>query len=185
VDRVGDFLLAFCKAQIDAAHGRICGMYIWGDVAYRNAMLFGASRWRRMFKPHVKRLIELCHEHGLMVIYHGCGNAREIFDDMAEMRLDAYNPLEAKAALDVVKLKEQYAGRLAFCGNIDVRILERGIPEEIRSEVLYKLQAARGGGWIFQSDHSITSDVSPESYELAITTLREHGGYPLNYGGLI
>lgn len=179
VDRVGEFNLEFCRAQIEAAKGRLAGMYIWGDVAYRNAMLFGAPRWREMFKPHVKSLIDLCHEHGLMVIYHGCGNASEIFDDMVEMGLDAYNPLESKAGLDVVKLKERYAGKLAFCGNIDVQVLEHGDPDEIREHVLYKLRAARGGGWILQSDHSVSSDVSPESYELVIQTLRRHGNYPL------
>jgi hypothetical protein len=92
---------------------------------------------------------------------------------MVEIGLDAYNPLEAKAGLDVVKLKERYAGKLAFVGNVDVRVLEKGDPEAIRGEVAYKLQAARGGGWVFQSDHSVTSAVAPESYELAIQTIRE------------
>ncbi|MBI2842583.1 MAG: hypothetical protein HYX78_04210 [Armatimonadetes bacterium] len=180
VNRVGEFNLELCRAQIEAGKDRLSGMYIWGDVAYRKGMFFGAPRWQQIFKPHVKALIDLCHENGLMVIYHGCGNACDILDDFAEIGLDAYNPLEAKADLDVVKLKEKYAGRLAFCGNIDIRVLERGNPDEIRQEVLYKLKAAKGGGWIFQSDHSVSSAVAPESYELAIKTLREHGNYPLN-----
>lgn len=180
VDRLGKFLLDFTRAQIEAGRGRLSGMYIWGDVAYVNGMLFGAPRWREVFKPHVKALIDLCHQHGLMTIYHGCGDARAIFDDMVEIGLDGYNPLEAKAHLDVVELKKKYAGRLAFVGNIDVRILESGAPQRIRDEVRYKLQAARGGGWIFQSDHSISSSVAPESYELAVKALRELGNYPLH-----
>ena len=179
VDRIGAFMLELGKAQIAAGQGRLSGMYIWGDVAYRRGMLFGAPRWRRIFKPHVEALIDLFHAHGLMVIYHGCGNACDILEDMVEMGLDAYNPLEAKADLDVVELKKQYAGRLAFCGNIDVRVLESGDPQAIRREVLYKMQAARGGGWIFQSDHSVSSQGAPESYALALQTLREHGEFPL------
>ena len=179
VARRGDFLLQCAEAQIEAGKGRLSGMYVWGDVAYVGGMLFGAPRWRRMFKPHVKALIDLCHRHDLMVIYHGCGDARDIFDDLVELGLDAYNPLEAKSGLDVVELKKQYAGKLAFVGNIDVRVLERGEPETIRREVRRKLQAARGGGWVFQSDHSVSSAVAPESYELALQTLRESGEYPL------
>jgi uroporphyrinogen-III decarboxylase len=114
-----------------------------------------------------------------MVVYHGCGNATPIYEDLVEIGLDCYNPLEAKADLDVVKLKERFGGRLAFCGNINVMVLETDEPEAIRREVLYKLQAARGGGYIVQSDHSVSSGVSPESYELAIATLRAHGNYPL------
>jgi len=179
VDRIGAWLLEFTEAQIEAGKGRLAGMYIWGDVAYKNGMLFGAPRWRRLFKPHVKSLIDLCHRHDLMVFYHGCGNATDILEDLAEIGLDCYNPLEAKAGLDVVDMKQQFAGRLAFCGNIDMRVLERGVPEEIRAHVIYKLQAAKGGGYVMQSDHSVSSDVSPESYEIAVTTLRQYGDYPL------
>jgi len=179
VDRLGRFLLDFAKAQIEAARGRLSGMYVWGDVAYVRGMLFGARRWRELFRPHVEALIALCRQHELMVVYHGCGDARDIFDDMVELGLDGYNPLEAKAGLDAVQLKQQYAGKLAFVGNIDVRVLESGDPQAIEREVRYKLQAARGGGWVFQSDHSVSSEVEPESYELALKTLRQWGVYPL------
>lgn len=180
VNRIGQFLLTFAKAQIEAGKGRLSGMYIWGDVAYRNGMLFNPDTWRRLFKPHVKALIDLCHANNLMVVYHGCGNATPIYGDMVEIGLDAYNPLEVKADLDVVELKKAYGGRLAFVGNVDVRVLESGNPDAIRKEVLYKLKAARGGGWVFQSDHSVSSEVDPASYEMAIRTLREFGTYPLD-----
>ena len=179
VERVGAFMFALAEAQIEAARGRLCGMYIWGDVAYRNGMFFSPRMWRQLFKPHVRALIELCHANDLVTIYHGCGNAQPIYEDLIEIGLDGYNPVEAKADLDVAELKKSYGGRLAFAGNIDVRILERGDVEEIRNEVRYKLQAAVGGGWIFQSDHSVSSDVAPESYALALKTVRQLGDYPL------
>ncbi|HEY5584289.1 MAG TPA: uroporphyrinogen decarboxylase family protein [Ruminiclostridium sp.] len=180
VDRIGDFLAEFLKAQIKASNGRLSGMYIWGDVAYTKGMLFNPKTWRKIFKPHVKKLIDICHENNLMIIYHGCGNATPIYDDFVEIGLDAYNPLEVKAGLDVVEIKKRYGGRLAFVGNIDVRVLEKGNPDEIKREVLYKLQAGKNGGWIFQSDHSVSSDVEPESYALAVKYLREYGNYPLD-----
>jgi uroporphyrinogen decarboxylase len=179
VDRIGQFLYDLAVAEIRAGRGRLVGMYIWGDVAYVRGMLFGAPRWREMFAPHLKRLIDLCHEQELMVVYHGCGDASDIFDDLVEMGLDGYNPLEAKAGLDAVELKRKYAGKLAFVGNVDVRVLESNDLEKIENEVRYKLKAAVGGGWIFQSDHSVSSAVEPESYERAIETLRKYGNHPL------
>ncbi|MFH1737438.1 MAG: uroporphyrinogen decarboxylase family protein [bacterium] len=180
VDRIGAFLSRLAEAEIEAGKGRLSGMYIWGDVAYRNGMLFGAPRWREMFKPHVKALIDLCHTHDLMVVYHGCGNTKDIFDDFVEIGLDAFNPLEAKADLDIVELKKTYANKLAFVGNIDIRILESGDRDRIEREVRYKLQAAKGGGWVFQSDHSVSSEVDPECYRFAVETLRKYGSYPLS-----
>ena len=46
---------------------------------------------------------------------------------------------------------------MGFCGNSDIQVWERGNRREIRREVLRKLNAARGGGFIFQSDHSVSS----------------------------
>ena len=88
----------------------------------------------------------------------------------------------AKAGLDVVELKRRFHGRLAFNGNIDVRVLASGNRESIRGEVLYKLNAARGGGFVFQSDHSIPDNVDPKDYAYALELLREYGKYPLELG---
>ena len=176
--RIGDF--AVDLARVQAEDGRLSGMYIWGDVAYVKSMMFSPAIWRRYFKPIVKRIIDVCHEAGLMTVYHGCGDASLIFDDFIEIGLDGYNPLEVKAGLDVVKLKEQYAGKLAFVGNIDVRALESGDKDRIAKEALYKLKAGRGGGYVVQSDHSVSSGVTPESYEYLVSLVREYGAYPLD-----
>jgi hypothetical protein len=180
VKRIGDFMVGLTEYQIEESRGRLSGMYIWGDVAYVNGMLFSPEIWREHFKPIVKRLIDVCHKAGLMVIYHGCGNASRIYNDYIEIGLDGYNPVECKAHLDVVDLQKDYGSRLCFVGNIDVRELESGDRNRIKREVLYKLQRATGGGWICQSDHSVSSDVSPDSYAYMTELLRNYGKYPLD-----
>ena len=179
VERLHEFNLGITEAQIRAADGLLDGMVIWGDVAYTKDMLFAPEYWRRHFKPGVKAMIELCHSHGLPVIYHGCGNVKKILPDFIEMGLDAYNPLEAKAGLDVVELRREYGHRIGFCGNMDVRAWAGATPEELRAIVLRKLNAAKGGGWIVQSDHSVPSNISAENYDTVIRLVREYGRYPL------
>lgn len=179
VERVGDFLTQCAEAQIQAADGMLDGMYIWGDVAYRNNMFFSPVYWRRHFKPIVVGLCEVAHRHGLPVIYHNCGNARSIFEDLIESGADAIHPLEAKAGFDVVEERKEFGDRVAFVGNLDVTVLSQNDLAQVRQEVLYKLRAARGGGYIPQSDHSVTSDVSGETYDYIVTLIREHGTYPL------
>ena len=179
VERLHEFNLGITEAQIRAADGLLDGMVIWGDVAYTKDMLFAPEYWRRHFKPGVKAMIELCHSHGLPVICHGCGNVKKILPDFIELGLDAYNPLEAKAGLDVVELRREYGHRIGFCGNMDVRAWAGATPEELRAIVLRKLNAAKGGGWIVQSDHSVPSNISAENYDTVIRLVREHGRYPL------
>ena len=45
--------------------------------------------------------------------------------------------------------------------------------------MLHKLKAAKGGGMIFQSDHSVSSSVSGPTYDHIVKLVREHGRYPL------
>jgi hypothetical protein len=48
--------------------------------------------------------------------------------------------------------------------------------------VLRKLIAAKGGGMIFQSDHSVSSAVSGPTYDYVVKLVREYGRYPLVLG---
>jgi hypothetical protein len=182
VERIGRFLIEMTRAQIKAAAGRLDGMVIWGDVAYVNGMLFSPDYWRRHFRPIVAEQIRICHEAGLPVIYHGCGNATPIFDDFIDMGLDSYNPLEAKSGLDVVDLRKKHGHRMGFCGNMDVLAWANAPLEALRKQVLRKLNAAKGGGYIFQSDHSVPSNISAERYEYVVGLVRTYGSYPLALG---
>ena len=182
VMRLQEFLVEIAKAQIRAAAGMLDGMVVWGDVAYTRGMLFSPDYWRKWFKPCVKEIVEVCHGSGLPVIYHGCGNVSEIFEDYIDVAVDSYNPLEAKAGLDVIELRRQYGHRIGFCGNMDVVTWARGDKEELESTVMRKLNAAKGGGFIFQSDHSVPDNISPENYDYVVNMVREHGTYPLKLG---
>ena len=182
VERLGEFVLGLAQAQIRAAGGLLDGLVIWGDVAYRKSLFFSPDYWRKHFKPVVKALVDLCHAAGLPAIYHGCGNVRPIFGDFIEIGVDAYNPLEAKAGLDVVALRREYGHRIAFCGNMDVLTWAQGSEEELRRVVLTKLNAAKGGGYIFQSDHSVPGNISARNYEYVIGLVRAYGRYPLRLG---
>ena len=182
IERIGRFYLECLKAQLNAAEGLLDGMVIWGDVAYKGSLFFSPVYWRKYFRPWVEAMTAECHAHDLPVIYHGCGNVSLILDDFIEIGVDAFNPLEAKAGLDCLQLRRQYGHRLGFCGNSDIRAWETGDRELIRNEVLRKLNAAKGGGMIFQSDHSVTSNVSGPTYDYIVRLVREYGTYPLDLG---
>ena len=182
IAKIGQFYLDCTKAQIDAAGGLLDGFVIWGDVAYRNNMFFSPDYWREHFKPWVKAMTDHAHSKGLMVIYHGCGNVNKIFKDYIEIGIDAMNPLEAKADLDAVELRRQYGHTFGVCGNSNIQVWETGDKDQIRKEVLRKLNAAKGGGYIFQSDHSVASNVSGQTYDYIVKLVREYGQYPLDLG---
>jgi uroporphyrinogen-III decarboxylase len=125
-------------------------MFIGGDVAYDKGMFYSPEIWRYFLKPF---LTNMCREFkrakpDIKLIYHGCGNATAIYDELIECGIDAYQTLEVKAGLDVVELKKEYKNKLAFVGNIDTRDILPGDPETMKKDVLRRLNAAKGGGYI-------------------------------------
>ena len=182
INRIGEFYLEMARAELAAGAGLLDGFVVWGDVAYKKSTFMSPAYWRQYFKPWVAQMVQAAHAAGLPVIYHGCGNVQAIFPDYIEIGVDAYNPLEVKAGLDVVALRRQYGHRIGFCGNSDVQVWESGDRDAIRREVLRKLNAAKGGGFIFQSDHSVSSSVSGHTYDYIVKLVREHGRYPIQLG---
>jgi len=179
INRIGAYYLQMAKAEIEAAEGLLDGFVIWGDVAYKKCTFMSPAYWRAFFKPWVAKMIACAHSAGLPVIYHGCGNVKAILADYIEMGVDAYNPLEVKAGMDALELRRQYGHQIAFCGNSDIQVWETGNAETVRREVLRKLNASKGGGFIFQSDHSVTSAVPGRTYDYIVELVRTHGRYPL------
>lgn len=176
-NRCTDFMLGIAERQIELAHPQ--GMFIWGDVAYDKGMFFSPSLWEEIFFPCVKKLCDYIHSRGIMTVYHGCGRSLAIFEDLIEAGVDVYNPLEAKAGMDPVELKQKYGDRIAFYGGLDTRLLGEGNWEDIEKEVLYKLKAAKGGGYLPASDHSVAGNVNPRWYDRMISLLKQKGTYPI------
>jgi uroporphyrinogen decarboxylase len=182
MNRIGQFYFEMAKAEIDAGGGLLDGFVIWGDVAYKKCTFMSPKYWREYYKPWVAKIAAHAHSKGLPVIYHGCGNVKAIFQDYIDIGIDAYNPLEVKAGMDCVDLRRQYGHKIGFCGNSDIPTWETGDRDAIRREVLRKLNAAKGGGYIFQSDHSVSSSVSGQTYDFIVKLVREYGNYPLKLG---
>lgn len=184
INRIGQHYLECARAAIDAAQGSLDGFVVWGDVAYQKSMFFSPAYWREYFRPWVEQMVTYAHENGLPVIYHGCGNVKMIFQDFIDMGIDGYNPLEAKAGLDVGQLRHEYGHGMALCGNSDMRVWETNDRDQVRREVLRTLKAAQGGGYVFMSDHSVSSAVSGHTYDYIVELVREHGHYPLDLTSL-
>jgi uroporphyrinogen decarboxylase len=113
------------------------------------------------------------------LIYHNCGNASAVFDDLIECGVDALQPLEVKAGLDVVRLKQRYGRKVAFVGNMDAQRVLPGDKAGIKRALLRNLSAAREGGYIPMSDHSVPVTVPVSNFDYYVSLLREYGTYPL------
>jgi len=68
--------------------------------------------------------------------------------------------------------EKKYGNKISFCGNNEIQVWETGNKELIKREILKKLNAAKRGGFIFQSDHSVSSALSGQTYDYIVKLVR-------------
>ena len=153
------------------------GVWVFGDMGYRNSTLFSPYCYEQLIWPAHKRMCDFFNSHGKPVILHSCGKIESFIPRFIEAGFAAIQPLEAKCGQDVRVLKKLYENKITFFGNMDIRKLS-GTKEDVKEEIMSKLPIAmKGGGYIFHSDHSVPPTVSFDNYRYAIELLDKHGRY--------
>ncbi len=148
------------------------GVFAVDDLGSNRGPLISPAVWRRIFKPQVARLGRFLHENGIDFWMHSCGNVAAILDDLVECGLDVLDPLQVAAGMDAVDIRQRYGRRLALHGNLSITSL-LGPKVELDAELRRKVPLARGGGYIFHSDHSVPPQVRFEQYRWAVQRARE------------
>lgn len=152
-------------------------LWHFADLCYRNGMLFSPKLFREMVLPSLRRITDACWERGIVPMYHCCGNVTDFVPLLIEAGYACAQPLESRAGSDVCALKAMYGDQITLFGNMSVERLS-GSLEEVEAEVRPKVAcAAKGGRYIFHSDHSIPPTVPLENYRLALDIAREEGSY--------
>ncbi|MCE9548417.1 MAG: hypothetical protein K8T25_23325, partial [Planctomycetia bacterium] len=153
-------------------------LWIGGDIAYKNGLLFSPAMYRELLMPHHKTMIRHAHEHGLPVIYHTDGDCRAAIPLLIEAGIDCLQPMEVRAGLDVRELAPQYGDKIAFMGNISVENLAAG-GEKMREELTEKVRfmAKNRYRYVYHSDHSLPDQVSLANFTEAMEIVEREGRY--------
>ncbi|MCM8768897.1 MAG: hypothetical protein NC911_04345 [Candidatus Omnitrophica bacterium] len=153
--------------------------WIYNDMGYRNGLLFSPDTYLKTHYDADRLLYAYFHSKGMKTLLHSCGNVTELVPILIDAGLDCLQPLEVKAGMNLVALKEKYGDKLAFMGGIDVRLMADPDPEKIEQEIKTKFEVAKkNGGYIYHSDHSVPKNVSFQQYCRVIELVKKYGLYP-------
>lgn len=172
--------LAIITADIMLKNGlRFDALYTYNDMGYRNGLLFSPETYKKTHYEADRLLYEYFHSKGMKTILHSCGNVSELIPTLIEVGLDCLQPIEVKAGMDIISLKEKFGDRISFMGGIDVRLMCDPNPEKIEQEIKTKFESAKkNGGYIYHSDHSIPKNVSFQQYCRVMELVKTYGFYP-------
>ena len=151
-------------------------LFWWDDMGYKQNQFFSLSMYRDLMKPIHKRTVEWAHAKGIKAHLHSCGDIRPFVPELVDMGLDALNPLEVKAGMDPIALKEQYGDRLVLHGGLNAVLW--GDQEAVEADIKEKLpMLMEAGGYIFSPDHSVHSDVSLDGFRRITDLAKQLGSY--------
>ena len=148
----------------------------YDDMGYKGCAFFSVDTYREFLKPAHKRLTEWAHSKGIVAHMHSCGNVMALVPEFIDLGIDGLNPLEIKAGMNPVKLKEEYGDKLLLHGGINAMLWKDidAIEEEIEKTLPLLMQR---GGYIFSSDHSVPCDVSLDNFRRIIALAKKLGSY--------
>ncbi|NUP99691.1 MAG: hypothetical protein HUU35_07545 [Armatimonadetes bacterium] len=175
-DRMADHLLAIGTESLRRGGLTGTGIWMYDDVAYNNGPFISLKSFEQIFLPGYERIVRGCKEAGARYfVFHSDGDIRPLLPYLAEIGVDAINPVEPRAGMNVVDLARQYRDRLVFIGGVDnAEILPHGTVAEVEAHVAPIARAAREEGGIILGTHSIGPDVPLENYEAYWETVRRH-----------
>ena len=90
------------------------------DYGMERSMFFSVDVWRELIKPHLQRVVDACHDCGMIYEHHSCGYIAPILNDFVEMGIDAWNPVQY--ANDPPTLFKKYSGKLTLVGGFNERL---------------------------------------------------------------
>lgn len=173
LDHTTELLLQFID---QAAALPVDAIMIGDDWCDQRGVMFGAERWRKLFKPRYAKLYARIHKYGFKTINHVCGSVAPLIGDLIEIGLDVLESVQPEAAgMNPFELKKQYGKQLCFWGGLGCQSsVTFSTPDALRKEIAtLRSEMARGGGYILAPAKTINDTVSTDN---AVAILEEFTG---------
>ena len=176
-DKVCDHLTAVGVEEIRRWGLEETGIWIYDDMGTNRGPMFSARSFERILLPGYKRMIKAYREAGARYVFlHSDGDIRPVLEMLVEAGIDGLNPLEARAGMDILKIREQYP-RLVLTGGMDnTDTLLNGPAEKIVEEAKAIIDIGREGGVVIGT-HSIGPEIPLAHYLVYHETCLEYGRF--------
>lgn len=161
-----------CGSEIDVVF--VCGT----DFGTQIGTFCSSQTFRDLWLPYYRTINEWIHRNTSWHTFkHSCGAVGDFIDPFIEAGFDILNPVQCSAAgMDPAALKRRFGDRITFWGGgVDTqKTLPFGSPEEVRREVLERLEIfAKGGGFVFNAIHNIQARTPVANVLAMIDALNE------------
>lgn len=162
--------------------GLVDAVFLCGtDFGTQTSTFCSVPTLRELYFPYYKRVNDWVHRNtNWKTFKHSCGSVERFIPSFIEAGFDILNPVQCSAAgMSPEHLKSTYGERIVFWGGgVDTqKTLPFGTPEQVREEVLGRLEIfSRGGGYVFNPIHNVQARTPVENIAAVFDALREFNG---------
>lgn len=169
-------------AKVCDSVGDIVDIIRFGDdLGMTSGPFMDVDTYRSLFKPRHKQLCDYVKTHSQMHTFiHSCGSISSLMPDLIEAGIEIFNPVQTNARqMEPEFLKKEFGQDCTFWGGgvETVGTLNNGTPEQVREQVLERLEImSAGGGFVFNTVHNILPDVPSQNILAMFDAVKEFNG---------
>jgi uroporphyrinogen decarboxylase len=153
------------------------GIWIYDDMAGNRGPMFSPRQFETVLLAAYRRMVRAYKEAGARYVFlHSDGDIRCLLEMLVDAGIDGINPLERRANMDLVRVRERFPRLVLVGGMCNTRTLVRGTREEIEAEAREIIDLGRDGGVVIGT-HSISPEVPLENFGIYHRFCVDHGAY--------
>ncbi len=130
---IADWKIGHLERTIDNLHPDV--VLYHDDWGCKSSLFIPPDVWRRIIKPHQKRIVDAVRSRGVIFMHHADCICEPIVEDMADIGVDVWQGVIPQN--DIPAIQRRLAGRMALIGGIDAQLIDKPQCDEqaIRKEV--------------------------------------------------
>jgi uroporphyrinogen decarboxylase len=179
VHRLHDALCAMYCGYIERAARELQPDGFWAsdDLGHQTQLFMSPSTFRQLIKPYYVRVGKALEDHQIDWWLHSCGNNSAIMDDLIEVGVDVFHPVQ-KGTMDEVTIAREFGDRLTFLVGIDVQhTLQEKDSKGVRDEVRFLIDTfdRPGGGLCIAAGNGIVPGTPLENVDAFLDEAVRYG----------
>lgn len=120
------------------------------DYAHAGGLMISPEIFRKIFKPHIARIVEACKKTSMTFKQHCCGKMEDLLEDFLDIGITAFDPVQPMN--NIPEMKKKTLGKAGIMGGLNVQhVIDRAdvTDEEIEAEAKRCVEMyGEGGGYV-------------------------------------